>query len=151
MLQIDDIALLNADLETSKNYFGLSLKAKVLPVINSSYTGVGYISADGKDKTIAGNEYDPHASTGTINYITKQGFFGVVGFQDDLTVDGVKVSGDIGYRIGEVNGPAASIALSKKFGPEFYSQTLGLKVGFEQIKHDVEDINRMAIYGTLTF
>lgn len=146
-VQIDDIALLNADLETSKNYLGFSLKSNVLPAINSSYAGVGYISADGQDKTIASDGYAP-AST---KHVTEQGVFGVVGFQDNFNVDGVKVSGDIGYRIGDINGPTASIALSKKFGPDFYSQTLGLKVGFEQLKNADENINRMAVYGTLTF
>lgn len=146
--QADEIAVRNFDFEISKNYLDLSIKANIFPLFNTSYVGIGYLSADGKDKTIAGDGIEIAAST---NHSKEHGIYGVAGFQDSFIIDDLKVSGDIGYRFGEVHGPAASIVLSKKFGPNFYSQTLGLKVGFEQIKNSDENINRMVIYGTLTF
>jgi hypothetical protein len=43
------------------------------------------------------------------------------------------------------------VGVSKKFGNEFWSKEFGFKVGYEQIKSNVENIDRATLYGTVAF
>lgn len=146
--------------EASKNYYSATAKTSWLnAAIADVYVGGGYLSADGSTSTnggcsvaqqMSGTCY-PEDTIGTTQNFTEKGGFGILGLSKTFDLTGTKLIADAGYRFGGVEGPVASVGVSKKFGNEFWSKEFGLKIGVEQIKSDVENIDRAAIYGTVSF
>ena len=146
--------------EASKNYYSATAKTSWLnAAIAHVYIGGGYLSADGSASTNSGCSVAqqmngtclPENTTVATQTFTEKGGFGILGLSKTFDLVGTKVIADACYRFGGVEGPVASVGVSKKFGNEFWSMEFGLKVGYEQIKSDLEDIDRAAIYGTVAF
>lgn len=146
--------------EASKNYYGATAKTSWINVaLADMYVGGGYLSAKGSVLSGGGCSVEQQMNgtcslefnTAVNQNFTEKGGFGIVGLSKTFDLTGTKVIADAGYRFGGVEGPVASVSVSKKFGNEFWSKEFGLKVGYEQIKSNVENIDRAAIYGTVAF
>lgn len=147
--------------ETSKNYYSTTAKTSWHNVaLADVYVGGGYLSAKGSvsmggvcsvEQQINGTCLAESTAQGSTQNFTEKGGFGIVGLSKTFDLTGTKVIADAGYRFGGVEGPVASVGVSKKFGNDFWSKEFGLKIGYEQIKSNVENIDRVAMYGTVSF
>jgi hypothetical protein len=149
------------DVQISERYFAVTdIAALNLDGMVDPYLGFGYLKAEGVATTGGGcapgsmfngtclpEDVAPQSS----EVIKENGFFGTVGVSEQFVVDGITAGLQAGYRFGAVEGPVAGATFSKKIGSETGFQALGLMVNFEQIKNDKEDIDRVAVYGTVTF
>lgn len=140
--------------EASKNYHSATAKTSWINVaLADIYVGGGYLNAKGHTSS-GGCSVEQQVNgtcLATTQNFTEKGGFGIIGLSKKFDLAGTKVIADAGYRFGGVEGPVASVGVSKKFGNEFWSKEFGLKVGYEQIKSDIENIDRVAMYGTLSF
>lgn len=145
----------NFEGETGKNFYKAEEKVYFsMPIEPDVFMGFGYLNADGLATTGAcsvGGECLPEYTTTTAKSFTESGAYGIVGIGKSILFSDIKATGNLGYRFGGVEGVSATMGISKKFGNEFWSKEFGLKVGYEQIKSNVENIDRAAIYGTVVF
>jgi hypothetical protein len=138
----------------SENFTNIVGTARVTPAVNISYVGAGYLDTYRNDIASTGpvpGSLDPHATMTTYPRIAKQGFYGIIGLADSVMVDDYKIGADVGYRIGEVNGPTFSIMAAKNFGTQTEHHIVGIKGVFDQVKHDTKDMNRVGMYLTYSF
>ena len=147
------------DGEASKNYYSATAKTSWINVaLADVYVGGGYLSAKGSSSTGGCSVEQQMSGTCSVEFnpvvnqnFTEKGGFGIVGLSKTFDLTGTKVIANAGYRFGGVEGPVASVGVSKKFGNEFWSKEFGFKVGYEQIKSNVENIDRATLYGTVAF
>lgn len=146
--------------EVGKNFYSISEKNYFGTGSIEPYIGVGYLSAESTSENSGGcapemmfggvclpeSEILPYGEN-----ISEKGGFGVAGLSDSIEIETAKVMIDLGYRFGDVNGLTASIGVSGKFAPEFFQNSFGLKLAYDQIVSDKENIDRFAVYATASF
>lgn len=145
--------------ETSTNYFGGTAKAFVIPDI---YVGGGYLRAKGHTPTectvnslsgvttcvpAGGTGLGDPEAVAVSDSFTEKGAFAIVGTAGVFGMGGSEIVGDIGYRFGTISGPVGSLGVFTKIG----EQKMGVKIGIEQIKSDVKDIDRVGVFGVISF
>lgn len=144
------LATWNFDGEASKGY--LSVTSKVAPQVisgfdNPFYVGFGYFDVKAQDKDI--NSTDIYSTDPVITkHNIKKAGAGLFGINKSIPVGTGALTADLGMRFGGVVGPVASVGYKAQFNKDL---VLGLKVEAEKILSNVEDIDRVGLYTTITF
>lgn len=131
----------------AKAYFSMPLNQTL--AIPNVFLGAGYLSIDSSSALVKNNPLDPEATQ--VGSSKEKGRYAVLGFGQFLPLGEEKLEWNIGYRLGQVEGITSSFGVSKKFGQDLDYLELGLKVSYDQIRHDGGNIDRFAVYGTVTF
>lgn len=147
----------------------VNVEAKVYSSINmpsglTAVWGYGYTTAsNGDDRqcfgglngTCQGGAQPGMGSMVAGDTIKKTGWHVLTGIahQSDHAFDFGKVSlvAEAGYKIGEINGLSASIAVEHPVTDFGMIKQIGLKTAYTRVNHDVEDINHVGVFATARF